>query len=167
MTACLMTGQLFETTTYTCRLSRFNTRIRGCMFINDGKISAGSGVGYVRNRAGCIDDYNDDYTGSSYAKDLMVYYRDEEWENMGKSLKKLSKKAARDYRLLEPGWAGELEDDQVAYIRTALHDDPDLAYQWGFKRSSKKFSSDIIRRVALKGNADLRTVNMNLVKGQA
>ena len=103
---------------------------------------------------------------SSWAKETLKQI-DEEWENMGKSLKKLTKKSARDYRLLEPGWAGELDDDQVAYIRTALHDDPDLAYQWGFKRSSKRFSSDIIRRVALKGDADLRTVNMNLVKGQA
>ena len=137
------------------------------MFINDGKISAGSGVGSVCNRAECIDDYNDDYIGSSYAEALMVYYRDEEWENMGKSLKKLNKKSARDYRLLEPGWAGELEDDQVAYIRTALHDDPDLAYQWGFKRSAKRFSTDVIRRVALKGDADHRMVNVHLVKGQA
>ncbi len=88
----------------------------------------------------------------------MVYYRDEEWENMGKSLKKLTKKSARDYRLLEPGWAGELEDDQVAYIRTALHDDPDLAYLWGFKRSAKRFNSDIIRRVALKGDANLNVI---------
>ena len=103
----------------------------------------------------------------NYAEALMVYYRDEEWENMGKSLKKLTKKSARDYRLLEPGWAGELEDDQVAYIRTALHDDPDLAYQWGFKRSAKRFSSDVIRRVALKGDANHRMVNVHLVKGQA
>jgi hypothetical protein len=102
-----------------------------------------------------------------YVEALMVYYRDEEWENMGKSLKKLTKKSARDYRLLEPGWAGELEDDQVAYIRTALHDDPDLAYQWGFKRSAKRFSSDVIRRVALKGDANHRMINVHLVKGQA
>ena len=92
---------------------------------------------------------------------------EDEWAGLGKSLKKLNKKAARDYRLLEPGWAGELEDDQVAYIRDALHDDPDLAYLWGFKRSAKRFSSDVIRRVALKGDANLRTVNMNIVKGQA
>ena len=92
---------------------------------------------------------------------------EDEWAGLGKSLKKLNRKAARDYRLLEPGWAGELEDDQVAYIRDALHDDPDLAYLWGFKRSAKRFSTDIIRKVALRGDANLRTVNMNIVKGQA
>jgi len=92
---------------------------------------------------------------------------EEEWTDLGKNLKKLNKKGARDYRLLEPGWAGELEDDQVAYIRAALHDDPDLAYQWGFKRSSKRFPSDTIRRIAKKGDADHRTVNVHLVKGQS
>jgi len=92
---------------------------------------------------------------------------EDEWADLGQSLKKLNKKNIRDYRLLEPGWAGELEDDQVAYIRAALHDDPDLAYQWGFKRSSKRFPADIIRRIAKKGDADHRTVNVHLVKGQA
>jgi hypothetical protein len=177
-----MTGQLFETIIYTCRLSRFNTRTRGYMLTNYGKIFTRSSVGYVYNRARRVDDLNDDNNRSSYAKDLMLYFRDdkgidaqpgqlpevdEEWENMGESLKKLNKKASRDYRLLEPGWAGDLEDDQVAYIRTALHDDPDLAYQWGFKRSSKRFSSDVIRRIALKGDANHRMVNVHLVKGQS
>jgi len=93
--------------------------------------------------------------------------QDEGAESVGKSLKKLKAKGARDYRLLEPGWAGELEDDQVAYIRKALHDDPHLAYRWGFKRSTKRFSDDVIRRVAEKGDADHRTVNVHLVKGQS
>jgi hypothetical protein len=92
---------------------------------------------------------------------------EDEWTDLGQSLKKLNKKNIRDYRLLEPGWAGELEDDQVAYIRAALHDDPDLAYEWGFKRSSKRFPTDIIRRIAKRGDADHRTVNMHLVKGQS
>ena len=92
---------------------------------------------------------------------------DPERVGLERSLKKLNKKSVRDYRLLEPGWAGELEDDQVAYIRAALHDDPDLAYQWGFKRSSKRFPADIIRRIAKRGDADHRTVNVHLVKGQA
>ena len=92
---------------------------------------------------------------------------DPERVGLERSLKKLSKKSIRDYRLLEPGWAGELEDDQVAYIRAALHDDPDLAYQWGFKRSSKRFPTEIIRRIAARGDADHRTTNLHLVKGQS
>ena len=159
------------------------------MLTNYGKISAGSGVGSVRNRAKRVHDSNDSHNRPADEKDLIMYYRndkgidahpgelpkkkrtpeeiEDEWADMGKSLKKLNKKNIRDYRLLEPGWAGELEDDQVAYIRAALHDDPDLAYQWGFKRSSKRFPSDIIRRIAKRGDADHRTVNVHLVKGQA
>jgi hypothetical protein len=159
------------------------------MLTNYGKISAGSGVGSVRNRAKRVHDSNDGNNRPTDEKDLIMYYRndkgidahpgelpkkkrtpeeiEDEWADLGKSLKKLNKKNIRDYRLLEPGWAGELEDDQVAYIRNALHDDPDLAYQWGFKRSSKRFPSDIIRRIAKRGDADHRTVNVHLVKGQS
>ena len=159
------------------------------MLTNYGKIFTRPNLGSVCNRAEYIHDSNDDNNRSSYAKDLMTYFRDDkgidahpgelpkkkrtpaeiedEWADMGKSLKKLNKKNIRDYRLLEPGWAGELEDDQVAYIRAALHDDPDLAYEWGFKRSSKRFPTDIIRRIAKRGDANHRTVNMHLVKGQA
>ena len=159
------------------------------MLTNYGKIFAGSGVGSVCNRAERVHDSNDSHNRPADEKDLIMYYRndkgidahpgelpkkkrtpkeiEDEWADMGKSLKKLNKKNIRDYRLLEPGWAGELEDDQVAYIRAALHDDSDLAYQWGFKRSSKRFPTDIIRRIAKRGDANHRTVNMHLVKGQA
>ena len=159
------------------------------MSTNYGKILTCPSMGYVCNRPGSLDDSDDDNNRSSYAESLMIYFRDDkgidaqpgqvskrkrtpkqiedEWVNMGKSLKKLNKRGVKDYRLLEPGWAGELEDDQVAYIRSALHDDPELAYQWGFKRSTKRFNTDIIRRIAEKGDADHRMVNVHLVKGQA
>ena len=153
------------------------------MLTNYGKIFAGSGVGSVCNRAERVHDSNDSHNRPADEKDLTMQYQDDkavdppkkrtpaqiedEWADMGKSLKKLNNKNIRDYRLLEPGWAGELEDDQVAYIRAALHDDPDLAYEWGFKRSSKRFPTDIIRRIAKRGDANHRTVNMHLVKGQA
>ena len=119
------------------------------MLANYGEIYASPGVGFVRNRAECIHDTNDNSNRPADEKDLIMYYRndkgidahpgelpplEDEWADLGQSLKKLNKKNIRDYRLLEPGWAGELEDDQVAYIRAALHDDPDLAYQWGLQR---------------------------------
>jgi hypothetical protein len=92
--------------------------------------------------------------------------RDEDAESVGKSLKKLKKRGSMDYRILEPGWAGELDDEQIAYIRTALHNDPELAFQWGFRRASKRFSDDMIRRIAARGDATHRMVNAHLVKGQ-
>ena len=189
-TTCLMTGESFEKISHTRRLSRFDTRTRGYMLTNYGKILARSSMGYVCNRADSLDGSDDDNNRSSYAESLMTYHDmkylqddkgidppkkrkrtpkqiEDEWTEMGKSLKKLNKRGVKDYRLLEPGWAGELEDDQVAYIRSALHDDPELAYQWGFKRSTKRFNTDIIRRIAEKGDADHRMVNVNLVKGQS
>jgi hypothetical protein len=92
---------------------------------------------------------------------------DDTVENLGKSLKKLKKRGNMDYRILEPGWAGELDDEQLAYIRNALHNDSDLAYQWGFRRASKRFSDDMIRRIAARGDATHRMINAHLVKGQA
>ena len=182
-------GGSFEKTVHTCRFNRINTRTRGYMFTNYGKVLARPDMGYVCNRSGSVDGSTDDSGGSDYAESLMIYHDlkylqndkgidppkkkrtpaeiEDEWVAMGKSLKKLNKKNVKDYRLLEPGWAGELEDDQIAYIRTALHNDPDLAYQWGFKRSTKRFNSDIIRRIAEKGDANHRMVNVHLVKGQS
>ena len=159
------------------------------MSINDGQVSAGASVGDVCNRAGGVDGDTDSSSGPTYAESLMTYHDlkylqddkgidppkkkkrtpkqiEDEWVAMGKSLKKIEKKHVKDYRLLEPGWAGDLEDDQVAYIRTALHDDPDLAYKWGFKRRTKRFTDDLIRLIADKGDADHRMVNVQLVKGR-
>ena len=183
-----MIGESFEKISHTCRLSRFDTRIRGYMLTNYGKILARPRMGYVCNRADSLDGSDDDNNRPSYAESLMIYYDlkylkddkgidppkkkrtpkqiEDEWVAMGKSLKKIEKKNVKDYRLLEPGWAGELEDDQVAYIRTALHDDPDLAYKWGFKRRTKRFTDDLIRLIAEKGDADHRMVNVQLVKGR-
>ena len=162
------------------------------MFTNNGKVPTRTSMGYVSNRADDVDGNSNTTSGSRYAENWtcecrLIYIKDDkgidakpgqvskkrtpkqvedEWVAMGKSLTKIDKKSIRDYRLLEPGWAGELEDDQVAYIRKALHDDPHLAYRWGFKRSTKRFNDDVIRRVAEKGDADHRTVNVHLVKGQ-
>ena len=54
-----------------------------------------------------------------------------------------------DPRLLEPGWAGQLDDDELAYIRDALFRDPQLARRWGFRPSQKTRADEAIRRVAV------------------
>ena len=162
------------------------------MSVNDGQIFTGTNMGDVPDRSGGVDGATDSSSESTYAESLMNYYDpsnlkyfkndkgidppkkkkrtpkqiEDEWVAMGKSLQKIAKKNVRDYRLLEPGWAGELEDDQVAYIRTALHDDPDLAYKWGFKRRTKRFTDDLIRLIADQGDPDHRMVNVQLVKGR-
>uniref|UniRef100_A0A6H1ZN95 Uncharacterized protein n=1 Tax=viral metagenome TaxID=1070528 RepID=A0A6H1ZN95_9ZZZZ len=50
-------------------------------------------------------------------------------------------------KLLIPGWAGELGDDEVKFIREKLKKSPGLKGRWGIKRVSEKE----IRRVALEG----------------
>ena len=54
-------------------------------------------------------------------------------------------------KLLEPGWAGELDDVELAYIRSCLRQSPSLKRKWGFRPSAKRFSESHIRAVARDG----------------
>jgi len=54
-------------------------------------------------------------------------------------------------RLLEPGWAGELSPDELAYIKSELRKSPTLRRKWGFRPSLKRLSGDRIRAVARNG----------------
>lgn len=51
-------------------------------------------------------------------------------------------------RLLEPGWAGELSPDELAYIKSELRKSPTLRRKWGFRPSLKRLSRDRIQAVA-------------------
>ena len=51
-------------------------------------------------------------------------------------------------RLLEPGWAGELSPDELAYNKSKLRKSPTLRRKWGFRPSLKRLSGDRIRAVA-------------------
>ena len=51
-------------------------------------------------------------------------------------------------KLLEPGWAGELSPDELAYIKSELRKSPTLRRKWGFRPSLKRLSGDRIRAVA-------------------
>ncbi len=53
--------------------------------------------------------------------------------------------------LLEPGWAGELSRDQLAYIKSQLKKSPSLKRRWGFRPAAKRFSESHIRDVARNG----------------
>ena len=69
-----------------------------------------------------------------------------------------------DYRLLEPGWAGDLGDDELAYIQQELQRDKKLAYQWGFAPAQKTRPAEAIRRVAMDGDPDHRSINVPLAR---
>jgi len=51
-------------------------------------------------------------------------------------------------KLLEPGWAGELGRDELAYIKAELKKSPSLKRRWGFRPTAKRFSEKQIRAVA-------------------
>jgi hypothetical protein len=54
-------------------------------------------------------------------------------------------------KLLEPGWAGKLDPDELAYLRSQLRRSPSLRRRWGFCPSAKRISEDRIRVVARNG----------------
>jgi len=54
-------------------------------------------------------------------------------------------------KLLEPGWAGELDDVELEYIKSHLRQSPSLRRRWGFRPSARRFSESHIRAVAMDG----------------
>ena len=54
-------------------------------------------------------------------------------------------------RLLEPGWAGDLSPDELAYIKSELRKSATLRRKWGFRPSLKRLSGDRIRAAARNG----------------
>ncbi len=69
-----------------------------------------------------------------------------------------------DERVLEPGWAGELTDQELTQIQKRLFEEPMLAKLWGFRPSMKTRSEQAIRRVALHGDPENRSLNRKLAR---
>ena len=53
--------------------------------------------------------------------------------------------------LLEPGWAGEINQAELAYIKSELRESPSLRRRWGFRPTARRFNDDYIRTVAMYG----------------
>lgn len=56
-------------------------------------------------------------------------------------------------KLLEPGWAGELDTVELAYIKAQLKQSASLRRRWGFRPSAKRLPEARIRAVAMYGVA--------------
>ena len=69
-----------------------------------------------------------------------------------------------DCRLLEPGWAGHLDIDELDYLRDRLEQIPRLAYTWGFRPSSRRRPEWALRQVAVHGDPDKRAANATLAR---
>jgi hypothetical protein len=74
----------------------------------------------------------------------------------GKSRKKAMAVAriCVDRRLLEPGWAGQLSDNEIEFIRQELKRHPRLWRRWGYDGAMVKgvpIPASTIRRIAIRG----------------
>jgi hypothetical protein len=67
-------------------------------------------------------------------------------------------------RIFEPGWAGELGQDELERLQQALFTDPDLARVWGFRPSLKRRAVAAVERVAAWGAPDDIALNRRLVR---
>ena len=54
-------------------------------------------------------------------------------------------------KLLEPGWAGDLDHVELEYIKSRLRESATLRRRWGFRPSAKRLSEQRIRAVAMDG----------------
>ena len=66
--------------------------------------------------------------------------------------------------LLEPGWGGELSDEELGYVRRKLQENRMLAPLWGFRPSQTSRSERAIRRLAMWGDPENRNANRSLVR---
>lgn len=73
------------------------------------------------------------------------------------------KDGSRD-KLYEPGYQGELTQEEIELLQDALHRDPDLAYWWGWRPGMKRRAVDSIKRVAYYGDPENRSHNVKLVR---
>ena len=54
-------------------------------------------------------------------------------------------------KLLETGWAGELDPVEFAYVKLEFAKSPSLKRRWGFRPTAKRLSESRIRSVARNG----------------
>jgi hypothetical protein len=70
-----------------------------------------------------------------------------------------------DWKDLIPGYAGAVDEQQVAFIQEHLMSDDQLSYWWGWKsRGMKRRAVAAIERVAMLGDPESRAHNVKLVR---
>ena len=67
-------------------------------------------------------------------------------------------------KLLEPGYWGSLEDEELEIIQRALENNPKLSFAWGFQPVQKSRAPDAIRRVAMWGDPKDREINTKVIR---
>jgi hypothetical protein len=69
-----------------------------------------------------------------------------------------------NWKDLEPGYAGTLDEGQLAYIQDRLKSDDSLSYWWGWRPGMKRRAVAAIERVAMYGDPNNRAHNVKLVR---
>ena len=77
---------------------------------------------------------------------------------------KLKGRPRGDRRLRQPGWAGDLAPDELAFLKDRFLRDNRLAVKWAFPPSAKPRPEEVIRRVAMHGDPDNRRLNLKLAR---
>ena len=68
------------------------------------------------------------------------------------------------YKLLQPGWGGHLDPDELAYIVEHLDRDSDLRKWWGMKPSWQRIPEQAVLRIALEGSEDDQALKRGLAR---
>jgi hypothetical protein len=85
------------------------------------------------------------------------------WDKYGKG----SRSQGQDrlsWKLLQPGWGGELADDEFQFILSRLQSDEALSFWWGFRPRTKRRPIEGIKAVAMWGDPEVRARNVKLVR---
>jgi hypothetical protein len=70
-----------------------------------------------------------------------------------------------DWKDLIPGYAGAVDEQQVAFIQEHLMSDDQLSYWWGWKsRGMKRRAAAAIERICMSGDPENRSHNVKLVR---
>ena len=83
--------------------------------------------------------------------------------NQKRARSTVSRKAKR--KLLEPGYWGSLQDEELEIIQKALENNPKLSFAWGFQPVQKSRVPDAIRRVAMWGDTKDKEINTKVIRG--
>src|ERR671914_804685 len=68
------------------------------------------------------------------------------------------------HKLLQPGWGGHLDSDELSYIVEYLEKDTDLRKWWGMRPSWRRIPGEVVRRIAAEGDEDDQAHNRRLAR---
>jgi hypothetical protein len=68
------------------------------------------------------------------------------------------------YKLLIPGWGGNIDDVELAFIVKHLENDLPLRLWWGMPPRWKRVPEEVVKRLAMEGSADNQGQNRLLAR---